>query len=208
MTPAQDKFELLNQEIDKFLSTEGFHRSGKHFIKQMPDKKVRWNIWSQRSKYTTAEQTEFTFEVYAEWKHRPARSEDWKPKTTWYGAVGNRIGCLMPKKEDTWWKLTEGTSVDFLSDQINGVMSSCVLPYLYLKQFQTEEGIKNYFRALPIDNYFTAVSMLEFDLMEKKPSSEIEESINKARRLGRKSGVYKEVIEADVQRVLKAYGHN
>jgi len=201
---AQEKFELLMQEIGKFFSVEGFRRSGKHFLKLMPDKKLRWNIWPQKSKWNTAEQVEFTFEVYVEWKHRPARSEEWEPKTTWYGAVGNRIGRLMPKNEDTWWQLAEGTSIDFLGDQINGVMSLCVLPFL--KQFQTEQEIKNYFRALPIDNYPIALSMLEFDLTEKKPDSVVEESINTARRLGKSSGVYREVIEADIQRIFKVAG--
>jgi len=199
MTPAQEKFELLTQEIDKFLSTEGFHRSGKHFLKRMPNKNVRWNIWSQRSQFTTAEQTKFTFEVWAEWKHRWARYEDWQPKATWYGVVGNRIGYLMPQKEDTWWELTEGTSIAFLSDQINGVMSSGVLPFF--KQFQTEQDIKKFLRACPVDNYITALTLLELDLMEGKPGSEIEESISKARQLGRTSG---QAIEAGIQTVVKA----
>ena len=199
MTPAQEKFELLMLEIDKFLSTEGFHRSGKHFLKRIPDNNVRWNIWSQRSKYTTAEQTKFTFEVYTEWKHRWARYEDWQPKATWYGVVGNRIGYLMPKKEDTWWELTEETSIGLLSDQIIGVMSSCVLPFL--KQFQTEQDIRTFLRACPVDNYITALTILELDLMEGKPSSEIEESIDRARRLGRTTG---QVLEAGLQTVVKA----
>lgn len=200
MTPAQEKFELLTQEIDKFLSTQGFHRSGKHFLKSLPDKTVRWNIWSQRSKWTTAEETRFTFEVYAEWKHRWARCEDWEiRKGTWHGVVGNRIGLLMPKKEDSWWDLAEGASVDFLSDQINGVMSSCALPFL--KRLQTEQDIKNYLRACPVDNYITALTILELDLMDGRPSSEIEESIDRARRLGRTSG---QVIEDGVQFVVKA----
>jgi len=198
MTPAQEKFELLMLEIDKFLSTEGFHRSGNHFLKLIPDNNVRWNIWPQRSKWTTAEQTKFTFEVYTEWKRRWARYEDWQPKATWYGVVGKRIGYLMPKKEDTWWELTEKTSIDFLSDQINGVMSSCVLPFL--KQFQTEQDIKTFLRASPVDNYITALAILELDLMEGKPSSEIEESIDKARRLGRRTG---QVLEAGLQTVAK-----
>ncbi|HZV34177.1 MAG TPA: hypothetical protein VFB72_06325, partial [Verrucomicrobiae bacterium] len=117
VTPAQGKFELLMQGIEKFLASEGFHRSGKGFINSMPDGKVRWNIESQRTRYTTSEWTKFTFSVYAEWKHRQLRSEDWEPKSTWYGIVGNRIGYLMPKKEDTWWELDAGTSIDFLSDQ-------------------------------------------------------------------------------------------
>jgi hypothetical protein len=200
MTPAQEKFELLTQEIDRFLLTQGFHRSGKHFLRGMPDKTVRWNIWSQRSKYTSAEQTKFTFNVWTEWKHLWARCEDWEvTKGTWHGVVGNRIGLLMPKKEDTWWELTEGTSIDFLSDQINGVMSTCVLPFL--KRLQTEQDIKNYLRACPVDNYITALAILELDLMDGKPGPEIEEGISRARRLGRTSG---QAIEDGVQFVVKA----
>jgi Domain of unknown function (DUF4304) len=201
MIPAQEKFELLMREIDKFLAIEGFHRSGKHFLKRMPDKNVRWNIWPQRSKWTTAAQTKFTFEVWAEWKHRWARYEEWKPKAAWYGAVGDRIGCLTPKKEDTWWELTEGTSIDLLGDQINGVMSSSVLPFL--RQFQTEQDIKKFLRACPVDNYITALVILELDLMDGKPGPEIEESISRARRLGRTSG---QSIEAGVKTVIKALG--
>jgi hypothetical protein len=241
MTPAQEKFESLMQEVGKFLSTEGFHRSGKSFLKPMPDKKVRWNIWPQRSKWNTAEECEFTFEVYAEWKHRWARCEDWETKTTWYGVVGNRIGSLMPQKQDAWWELKEGTSISFLSDRINGVMSSCALPFL--KQFQTEPDVRNYLRACPVSSYLEALNRLELDLMEGKRGSQIEGSIREARRLGRTSGqaieagiqtvanvfkrlmgkkassemeqsfdktgspgVHNEVVEAAIQRILKAYG--
>ena len=199
MTPAQERFESLMEEIDKFLSTMGFRRSGKHFLKQMADRNVRWNIWPQKSKWNTAERAEFTFEVYTEWKHHWARCADWEPKAAWYGVVGNRIGYLMPKKQDTWWELKEGASIAFLSDQINAVMSSCVLPFL--NRFQTEQDIKNYLRACPVNSYIEALNILELDLMDGKRGAEIEESIRKARQLGRTSG---QAIEAGIQTVVKA----
>jgi hypothetical protein len=206
MPTAQEQFELLTQEIDRHLATEGFHRSGKHFLKLMPDKKVRWNIWPQRSKWTTTEQTKFTFEVYAEWKHRWARCEDWEPKTTWYGVIGNRIGYLMPQKKDTWWELAERTSVDFLSDQINGVMSSCALPFL--KQFQTEHDIKNYLRAMPVNDYIHALAVLELDLMEKKSGSEIEEGVNRVRQLGKHGQIVVGGFIQIVSKVFKMFAKN
>ena len=210
MTPAQEKFELLMQEIEKFLASEGFRRSGKSFRKRMPDGNVRWSIESQRSQYTTAEQTKFTFWVHAEWKHRPAWYEDWEPKKSWYGGAGGRIGDLMPKKQDTWWEITDRTSIEFLSDQINAVFNSSALPFL--RQFQTEQEIKNYLRACSNDsmrrNYPHALTMLAFDLLENKPPAEIEKSVDNIHRLGKIYRVDKTVVEEAIQRVLKTYGSN
>ena len=207
---AQEKFELLMQEIEKFLSTEGFRRSGKCFRKQMPDGKVLWNIEPQKSRYNTAEEVKFTFWVHAKWKHRPAWYQDWEPKSTWYGGTGGRIGDLMPQKQDTWWEITDGTSIEFLSDQINAVFNSSVLPFL--QQFQTEQEIKNYLRACSNDsmrrNYPHALQMLAFDLLENKSKPEIEKSVENVRYLGKIYRVDKTVVEEAIQRVLKTYDNN
>lgn len=209
MTPAQEKFELLMQEIEKFLVTQGFRRSGKCFRKRMPDGKVRWSIESQRSQYATAEQTTFTFWVHAQWKHRPAWYEDLEPKESWYGGAGGRIGDLMPKKQDTWWEITDRTSIECLSDQINAVFNSSVLPFL--RQFQTEQAIKDYLRACANTsmrkNYPHALTILAFDLLEKKSQLEIEKSVENVRHLGKIYFVDKAVVEAAIQRVLKTYGN-
>jgi len=207
---AQEKFELLMQEIEKFLSTEGFRRSGKYFRKQMPDGKVRWNIEPQKSRYNTADEVKFTFWVHAQWKHRTAWYQDWEPKKTWYGGAGGRIGDLMPKKQDTWWEITDKTSIEFLGEQINAVFDSSVLPFL--RQFQSEQDIKNYLRACSNDsmrrNYPHSLTMLAFDLLEKKPQSEIEKSVENVQRLGKINLVSKSAVEEAIQRVLKTYGSN
>jgi hypothetical protein len=209
VTAAQEQFESLMQEIEKFLAVEGFHRSGKCFNKRMPDGKVRWSIDSQRSQSTTADRTKFTFWVHAQWKHRPAWHQDWEPKKTWYGGAGGRIGDLMPNSQDTWWEITDKTSIKSLGGQINTVFNSCVLPFL--RQFQTETEIKNYLRACANDtmrrNYPHALTMLAFDLLEMKPQSEIKKSVENVRRLGKINLVSKPDVEEAVQRVLKTYGN-
>ncbi len=209
MSPVQEKFELVMQNIAEFLGSEGFRRSGRCFRKSLPERRVRWSVCSQKSRHSTAEEIDFTFNIAAEWKRRPADYEEWVPKTIWYNGVGDRIGYLMPKKEDTWWRLDEGTSAEFLSDQINAAFSCSVLPFL--RQFPTEQAITQYLRAREHDtmreNYPHAITMLEFDLLEKKEKCEIEKRISRIRFLGKTSLVDKAVIEATIQRVLKAYGY-
>ncbi len=210
MSPVQQKYEFIMEEAGKFLASEGFRRAGRCFHKLFPSKAVRWSICSQRSRYSTGEKIKFTFEVAAEWKRRPASCEDWEPKSTWYTGVGNRIGYLMPKKEDTWWGIDDGTSAEFLGDQINAVLSSCVLPFL--RRFRTEQNIVDHLRACEKDtmrrNYPHAITMLEFDLRDKKERAEIERRISRVRLLGRFQLVDRTVTEATIQRVLKAYGYS
>ena len=115
---------------------------------------------------------------------------------------------MMPKKEDTWWDIDESTPAEFLSDQFNAVLGSCVLPFL--RRFQTEQNIRDYLKSLTGEmrlNYPHALTMLEFDLEEKKPAVEIQERLKKIRFLGKIQFVKKEVVEERIQRVLKAYGY-
>jgi hypothetical protein len=210
MSPVQEKLEFVMDQAAKFLAPEGFRRSGKYFRKPLPEGGVRWSIWSQKHRRSTADEIRFTFEAAAEWKKRLASYEDDVPRTAWYPGVGCRIGFLTPQQNDTWWEIDEKTSADFLSDQLNAVFASCVLPFL--KRLQTEQDIKGHLRGLADGemrrNYDHAITLLEFDLEEKKPASEIEERISRIRFLGRLHFLKGEVIETKIERVLKAYGYD
>ena len=210
MSPVQQKYEFIMDAVGEFLAVEGFTRSERCFHKLLPSAAVRWTLCSQKSRYSTSDKIKFTFEVAAEWKRRPASSEDWEACSTWYTGVGSRIGYLMPEKEDTWWSIDEVTSADSLRDQINAVLSSCVVPFL--REFQTEQSIVDYLRARENDtmsrNYPHAITMLEFDLLDKKEKSEIEKRIKRIRLLGRVQFVARAVTEAKIQRVLNAYGYS
>jgi hypothetical protein len=210
MSPVQQKYEFIMEEAAKFLASEDFRLTGRCFHKLSPPKTVRWSICFQKSRYSSAEKIKFTFEVAAEWKRRPASSEDWEPQSTWYTGIGSRIGYLMPKKEDMWWSIDDGTPAQFLSDQINAVISSCVLPFL--REFQTEQSIVDHLKAREKDtmrrNYPHAITMLEFDLLDKKERAEIDRRIRRIRFLGRIQLVNRAVTEAKIQRVLKAYGYS
>jgi hypothetical protein len=209
MSPVQEKYEAMMQESDSLLTSEGFRRSGQNFRKRLPGGNVRWSICFQKSRSSTADEIKFTFWIHAEWKQRPAYYEDWEPQTTWYGGAGNRIGYFMPRKEDTWWDIDEETSALSLNTQINGILSSCALPFL--KQFQSETDIKSYLRGISDSemrlNYPHAICMLSFDLLENKEGNEIEKSISKVKYLGKINGVNVAVTEADIQRVLRKYGN-
>ena len=208
MSPTQQKFEFLMERAGEFLAREGFSRTGKHFRKLLSGGQVRWSIWPQKHRLSAADEISFTFEVAAEWKRRPLAWED-TPKATWYPGVGTRIGRLMPKKEDTWWDINEGTSEEFLSDQFNSVLSKCVLPFL--QKLCTEQDIKDNLKAAANDemrrNYHHTLTMLEFDLEEKKPAAEIEKRINRIRFLGKMHFMDKAIIEATIHRLLIAYGY-
>jgi Domain of unknown function (DUF4304) len=210
MSPVQQKYEIIVEEAGKFLASEEFRRAGRCFHKLLPPEAVRWSICFQKSRYSTAEKIKFTLEVAAEWKRRPASCEDWEPQSTWYTGIGSRIGYLMPKKEDTWWDIDEGTPAEFLSHQINAVLSSCVLPFF--REFLTEQSIVDHLKACERDtmrrNYPHAITMLEFDLLEKKERVEIERRIRRIRFLGRIQLVNRGVTEATIQRVLTAYGYS
>jgi hypothetical protein len=57
-------------------------------------------------------------------------------------------------------------------------------------------------------NYPHAITMLEFDLLEKRQKSEIEKRISRIRFLGKMHLADKAVIDAVILRVLKAYGYD
>jgi len=209
MSPVREKYEAMMQGIDTLLAAEGFRRSGQCFRKNLPEGGVRWSICAQKSRHSTRDFISFTFNVRAERKQRPAWYEDYVPHTTWYGGAGGRIGELMPEENDTWWDIDESTSVSSLSAQINGILSSYVLPFL--KKFETEQQLDAYHRQLSDSrewrrNYPVAIDALAYDLVDKKDNAEIEKRINTVRHVGSINGVDKTVVEATIERVLKTYG--
>lgn len=209
MSPVQQKYEFILDEAAKFLASEDFHRSDRCLRKRLPNGEVRWSICFQKHRRSTADDISFTADISADLKRRSVYWDP-QPRTTWYVGMGDRIGHLMPKKEDTWWDIDPRTSAEFLSDQINAVLSSSVLPFL--RQFQTEQNIRDYLRAQENDemrrNYPHAFTVLELDLLEKKEKSEIEKRIHRIRFLGKIHLMDKKVVDATIERVLKAYGYN
>ncbi|NOS68812.1 MAG: DUF4304 domain-containing protein [Verrucomicrobia bacterium] len=209
MSVTQEKYETLMLEVDTLLKPEGFRRTGQNFRKRLPDGKVRWSIIFEKHRRSTEDEIRFTFYIGAEWNRRPADYEDYMPHTSWYGGAGDRIGYFMPKKEDTWWEIDEGTTAQILSAQIKAIIWSCALPFI--RQFETEKDIEDYQRSFWDSpdwqkNYPTAIERLACVLRENRDSSEIAKRIDIVRRLGRSNGVSKDVTEATIQRVLKTYG--
>jgi hypothetical protein len=209
MSPVQEKYELILQRVDALLAPEGFKKSGRCFRKRLPQAEVRWSICFQKTRHSTAGEIDFTFEVRAESKERPPWCEDYVPRETWYGGAGRRIGHLMPKKDDAWWEIVDGTSAEVLSAQINEVLISYALPFL--KQFQTEQHLSVYHRKLSDSpewkrNYPVAIDALAYALFDKKDDAEVEKRINNVRHVGKINGADKTVIEATIERVLKTYG--
>src|SRR5882724_9454508 len=146
MSPVQEKYELMLKRVEEALAPEGFRKSGRCFRKRLPNAEVRWSICFQKSRHSSSDAIAFTFEVGVEWKKRPAWYEDDVPLETWYGGAGDRIGQLMPRKNDNWWEIVDGTSAEVLSAQIDEVLISYALPFL--KQFETEQSLDAYHRAL------------------------------------------------------------
>lgn len=203
MPNALEIAELALNEIDIFLTAEGFKRSGVNFRKRLPNGHVRWSIIFQKNRYNTAIEGSFTFWVHAEWKHRPAWYRDYEPKSTWYGGTGGRIGDLLPGNQDTWWEYNEKTSPQALANEIKEILTAYALPFL--RRFESDEDIKKYLRDIADGdmkrNYPHSLTMLNLDILDNKSAAEIEERIKRARYLGKLFGG-KELIEEDIQRVL------
>jgi len=199
----------MTEEVGIFLASEGFQRSGTCFRKRLPGVPVRWRICFQKRRSSTVECISFTAEVVVEWKRRPAWYEDFEPQSTWYGGAGGRIGLLMPEKNDVWWIVESETTVESLSAEFNAVLSSCVLPFF--KRFQSEKDIENYLRGYADGkmrwNYGHTITMLEFDLQDKKAKLEINKRIKRIRFLGRIHFAPQALTDAKIQRVLNAYGY-
>ena len=204
MQNAKEAFETMLQDVALFLSDEGFKRIGSALRRKLPDGNVRWTIEFQKDRHNTDTECRFTLWVWPEWKRRPAYAEDWETKLTWYPGAGGRIGNLLPRQEDTWWEINAANPAPFIAAQIKSVLAAYALPFL--RQFETEDDIRKYLRDATSGsmkrNYTHALQMLNFDILENKSPSEIEESINRARHLGKINGVHKDVIEAAIQRVL------
>jgi hypothetical protein len=193
------------QEVDAVLTAEGFRRSGQNFRKRLPEGKVRWSIEFQKSRHSTKDFVSFTFWIHAEWKHRPAWTEDWEPKTTWYGGAGDRIGNFLPRREDTWWDIDGDKSDSVLSEQMKSILRSHALPFL--RQFETEKEIERHLRKAGESteyksNYPMSLTMLAFDIRDHRPVSEIEKRVERVRHLGRINGVSKDVVESTIQRIM------
>ncbi|NOS72802.1 MAG: DUF4304 domain-containing protein [Verrucomicrobia bacterium] len=213
MKPAQSVFQKVMGEVEAFLTPLGFKRSGSDFQRMLADGKSCHSIFFQNSQSSTSETSKFTFEVFAVWKRRPAWYNDDIPHQKWYGVTGNRIGGLMPKKEDFWWTVNREEDIRQFGAQICNILSSYALPFL--DQFVNEQQLEQIDRKWAFESrwllsYVQAVTRLNYDLIDKKPDSEIRKRIRRVWFAGRIGfwGVSKPVIEDAIQRLLRVHGRN
>jgi len=209
ISPTQEKYELMMQEVDGLLAAESFRRSGQNFRKRLSEGKVRWSVCFQKNRYSTRDNIGFTINISAEWKRRPAWYQEHMPQTAWYGGAGDRIGFLMPEKNDKWWEMDAETSVASLAAEIRAALQSYVLPFF--RRFESEQTLESHTRQLMVSpdwkrNYPIAIESLAYGLVDRVDAAEIEKRVANVRRTGRMNLVSKDVIEATIQRVLKTYG--
>jgi hypothetical protein len=205
MSAANRMLNRLIRATEQFLKADGFQRRQRSFYRNSEE--VTWMINIQKHRYSTPEELEFTINVGV----FCTRLHDalW-PELDGAGAeagahfqVSERIGFLMPRREDHWWRVTEKTDLEMLKVEIMGVITICALPFL--GRFQSLADLRKHFVTLlkkGSESYLHALNIAGLDAMSRK-SGTVERSITKLRDVARREGISDDVVAEKVFRVQR-----
>lgn len=140
----QDKRSFVFEKITDYLKDNDFKKRGNHFFKSNGE--IGYCVNIQNDKWNNANQIRFTLNVGIFTDAFWLECEDFKntgiiptfPKE-YDCAIRERIGDLLPVKEDKWYCITSGTDVVKLWSEIERDLTEYILPFI--ARYNTESDV-------------------------------------------------------------------
>ena len=140
----QDKHSFVFEKITDYLKDNDFKKRGNHFFKS--NRSIGYCVNIQNDKWNNANQIRFTLNVGIFTDAFWLECEDFKntgiiptfPKE-YDCAIRERIGDLLPVKEDKWYCITLCTDVMKLWSEIERDLTDYVLPFI--ARYNTESDV-------------------------------------------------------------------
>ncbi|MCW8140521.1 MAG: DUF4304 domain-containing protein [Planctomycetota bacterium] len=144
--PAQTHFaELVRRDLQPLLKNAGYLKRRFTFHRRAASGSVAL-IQLQRSQYSTGSELRFTvnLSLWSPAAHEALGRLGWVPPvkkvpTEPACQVRQRIGFLMPKRADLWWKVTATTPHDMAD--VRTAIESKAMPFL--ESIETDEGLRD-----------------------------------------------------------------
>lgn len=122
--------------------------------------------------------------IFSERISSPFRAPSGGPPSIWICHVRERIGFLLPVRQDCWWEIDACTSVDALADEIKGHLMKVAVPEI--SRYVSDEALR--------DLWLSGRSPGETDLMRLRylavllnrigPEEHLEPTLEALRRYG------------------------
>lgn len=146
MTPPQEAYRTIVSAAGATLRPFGYRRRSDTFRRQAERNYTLVNF--QRSRTDTRDEVKFTINVAAEsarlWRFW--RNEDLTQPPPAYQCVWQeRIGLLLPQRQDHWWLIEEDTPLEPLQQEIQQVLVETAVPAL--AQIETDEKLRDQWLA-------------------------------------------------------------
>lgn len=140
------QFKQLIRSANSLLKPEGFEKKGLAFFKQLPE--INWIVNFQKSRDSIEKGVKFTINLgtFSFRLNRFSWNVPVKTPSIWNCPVLVRIGELLPKEEDTWWKIGTESPAEQVETQVLDAVKAVGLPFL--KQFSSDEDLRKYFWKL------------------------------------------------------------
>lgn len=140
----QDKHSFVFEKITDYLKDNDFKKRGNHFFKS--NRSIGYCVNIQNDKWNNANQIRFTLNVGIFTDAFWLECEDFKntgiiptfPKE-YDCAIRERIGNLLPVKEDKWYCITSGTDVMKLWGEIERDLAEYVMSFI--ARYNTESDV-------------------------------------------------------------------
>ncbi|ONN65044.1 DUF4304 domain-containing protein [Herbaspirillum sp. VT-16-41] len=113
------------------LKSLGFRRKAHHFFRVAAD--ATCHVSFQSSQWNSPDGSSFTLNL---WTYLPALAiasgevPIVEPAKQRIGHCGTRIGHLLPRQEDYWWKISDPSEVPQIADEVRSAVEKYAIPYL------------------------------------------------------------------------------
>ena len=142
LPPQKAYQDLLTRWSAPVMKEHGFSRKGPTFYRRERD---NWGVVTfQKSTTSTAERVRFTVNLGVTSgrlvEFFSGRSQD-TPPSVWVCPWRERVGFLLPERQDTWWTIDATTSRDELGRAVTDLLRSVVIPAV--QQHLTDEALRD-----------------------------------------------------------------
>jgi hypothetical protein len=181
--PAQAHFrELVQSDLQPTLKAAGYAKQRFMFYRRAASGSVAL-LQLQRSQFSSAAEVRFTVNVslWSPAAHEALGRLSWVPPvkkvpTEPACQVRQRIGFLMPKRTDLWWKVTASRPQDLADVRV--AIESKALPFL--ESIETDEGLRDELLRRPIVGRAVAQPLLPLVVFQRLgPKSAFETEVKK-----------------------------
>ena len=137
----QEAFTVLAKRLAVALRPYGFRRRGQTFYRRTDG---NWGLINlQKSTSSTRHLVRFTINVgiFSERIGSPYRAPSGGPPSIWICHYHERIGFLLPVRQDHWWSIGPTTHVDALGDEIERHVIQVAVPEI--DRYISDEALRD-----------------------------------------------------------------